>query len=356
MSSPDALAYEEAFVHAAHTVWVTRICQLCPCIIFCYDYLLTLDREVEFIWRRPMRSSNVLYIIVRFGGGALMFLTTSAFMSSHTSKEFCSFFLKAQGWPSFCVLWAVQLILQLRVYALYRRSRAVLIAMAVGFTAEVIVMSMFLGIGMAETTNTNEPIPNIRICSVTHAPSVLAYVWLPDIIFGTFLFVLAARVGLKRSKSGFNIFRMQRKDLVDALVYGNVHYFFCILVANAVNTGIWQGLGHDWFEAPEGFAAVIEIILGCRMVLDLKSAVSDSEGLHLLDSTPVRDAFGVREGPPTLYSAVSTYDLDVVQGQHRLTQDIELASPTSSGSGESSRALMGGGNKSCSSPLPAMVH
>lgn len=77
MSSPDALAYEEVFVHAAHTVWVTRICQLCPCIIFCYDYLLTLDREVEFIWRRPMRSSNVLYIIVRFGGGALMFLTTS---------------------------------------------------------------------------------------------------------------------------------------------------------------------------------------------------------------------------------------------------------------------------------------
>lgn len=356
MSSPDALAYEEAFVHAAHTVWVTRICQLCPCIIFCYDYLLTLDREVEFIWRRPMRSSNVLYIIVRFGGGALMFLTTSAFMSSHTSKEFCSLFLKAQGWPSFCILWAVQLILQLRVYALYRRSRAVLIAMAVGFTVEVIVMSMFLGIGMAETTNTNEPIPNIRICSVTHAPSVLAYVWLPDIIFGTFLFVLAARVGIQRSKSGFNIFRMQRKDLVDALVYGNVHYFFCILVANAVNTGIWQGLGHDWFEAPEGFAAVIEIILGCRMVLDLKSAVSDSEGLHLLDSTPVRDAFGVREGPPTLYSAVSTYDLDVVQGQHRLTQDIELASPTSSGSGESSRALMGGGNKSCNSPLPAMVH
>lgn len=91
------------------------------------------------------------------------------------------------------------------------------------------------------------------------------------------------------------------------------------------------------------------------MVLDLKSAVSDSEGLHL-DSTPLRDAFGVREGPPTLYSAVSTYDLDVMQGQHRLTRDIELASPTSSGSGESSRALMGEGNKSCSSPLPAMVH
>lgn len=44
-------------------------------------------------------------------------------------------------------------ILQLRVYALYRRSLTVLIAMAVGFTIEVIVMSIFLGIGMAENTS-----------------------------------------------------------------------------------------------------------------------------------------------------------------------------------------------------------
>ncbi|KAG2129834.1 uncharacterized protein EDB93DRAFT_1332202 [Suillus bovinus] len=337
---------EQVYANVAYTVWVTRICQLCPCIIFCYDYLLTLDREVEFIWRRPMRSSNILYIIVRFGGGALIFVTASAFLSEHTSKKvcFCSLFLNIQGWPSFCVLWAVQLILQLRVYALYRRSLAVLIAMAVGFTIEVITMSIVLGIGMAENTNTNTPLPGIGMCAVTHAPPILAYVWLPDIVFGTFLFVLACRIGFKRGRFGFNIFRMERKDLVDALVYGNVHYYFCILVANVVNTGIWQGLGYSWFEAPEGFAAVIEIILGCRMVLDLNSAVSDSEGLRLLDSFPLKDSFGVREGPTTLYSAVSTYDLEAVQGQHRLTQEIELASPTSPEFGE------------CSNPFPTIVH
>ncbi|KAG2043443.1 hypothetical protein BDR03DRAFT_941408 [Suillus americanus] len=357
MSSPEFLAHDaQAYAHAAYNVWVTRICQLCPCIIFCYDYLLTLDREVKFIWRRPMRSSNVLYIIVRFGGGALIFLSAAAFMSQHTSKNFCLYFLNIQGWPSFCVLWAVQLILQLRVYALYRRSQTVLIAMAIGFTAEVIVMSICLGIGMAKTTNTNEPLPNIRICAVMKAPPALAYVWLPDIVFGSFLFVLAARIGFKRGRFGFDIFRMERKDLVDALVYGNVHYFFCILAANAVNTGIWQGLGYNWFEAPEGFAAVIEVILGCRMVLDLNSAVSDSEGLHLLDSLPLRDSFGVREGPATLYSAVSTYDLDVMQGQHRFTQEIESLPPTSSGSGESSRVLIEEAYRPCSNPLPSIVH
>ncbi|KAG1816099.1 uncharacterized protein BJ212DRAFT_211482 [Suillus subaureus] len=325
------------------------------CVLVSFSVMITVRLR-----RRPMRLSNVLYIIVRFGGGALIFLSATAFMSQHTSKKVCYLFLNIQGWPSFCVLWAVQLILQLRVYALYRRSQKVLIAMAVGFTMEVIAMSICLGIGMAMTSNTNEPVQGLRICAVLTAPPALAYVWLPDIIFGTFLFVLAARIGFKRGRFGFNIFRMQRKDLVDALVYGNVHYFFCILAANAVNTGIWQGLGHNWFEAPEGFAAVIEIILGCRMVLDLNSAVSDSEGLHLLDSYPLRDSFGAREGPVTMYSAVSTYDLENMQGRHRLTQEVELASPTcpasGSGSGESSRVLIEEANESCSSPVPTIVY
>ena len=75
------------------------------------------------------------------------------------------------------------------------------------------------------------------------------------------------------------------------------------------------------------------------MVLDLRSAVSHSEGLHLSDSFPLMHSLGAREGPSTFYSAVSTHELDT--GQH--TQKIEVSSPsTTATSGESSRALIGG--------------
>jgi hypothetical protein len=70
-------------------------------------------------------------------------------------------------------------------------------------------------------------VPGLIICATTwQAPAVIRYLWLPGIIFGTFLFVLAARVGFKQGRLGFDIFRMERKDIVDALVHGNVHYFF----------------------------------------------------------------------------------------------------------------------------------
>ncbi|KAG2074639.1 hypothetical protein BDR04DRAFT_1115499 [Suillus decipiens] len=133
------------------------------------------------------------------------------------------------------------------------------------------------------TVSTNKPLPDIRICASRKHRLRLS------------------RIYLRRGRIDFNILRMERKYLVGALVYGNVHYFFCIL-ANAVNTGIWQGV-----EVSEVFAtnaAVIEISSDAGSVLNLKSAVSDSEGLHLLDLFPHR--ISVREGSATLYSAVST--------------------------------------------------
>ncbi|OAX42535.1 hypothetical protein K503DRAFT_797087 [Rhizopogon vinicolor AM-OR11-026] len=287
-----SVAYDsQLYTLAAYNVWVTRICQLCPCIIFFYDYLLTLDREVEYIWKRPVTSSNILYITVRYGGGLLVVLTTMAFTSEHTSQKVHSFYHFRDG-----------------------------------------PVSAFSGqfSSYCSSEYTNEPLPGIRICAVMRAPPALAYIWLPDIIFGAFLFVLAARVGFKRGRFGSNIFRMERKDLVDALLHGNLHYFFCILAVNVVNAGVWKWLGYTWFEAPEGFAAVIEIILGCRMVLDLRSTVSRPEGLHLSDSFRLKPSFGAREGPSTYYSVVSTCELDT---SHQLIGSIELTSPSATSGG-----------------------
>ncbi|KAG0704508.1 hypothetical protein DFH29DRAFT_997598 [Suillus ampliporus] len=267
---------KQHFARVAYHMWVNRICQLCPCIIFAYDYLLTLDREVEFIWKRPMSLPNILYIIVRYGGGALIILTTGTFMSENTSRKlYITGFVIASAIHSYLNTKTIPLA----VHTSYHFKGGPAFASFGQFSS------------YCSSEYTNEPLPGIRICAVVHVPPTVAYVWLPDIIFAAFLFLLAARVGLKRGRFDFNIFRMERKDLIDALVYGNVHYFFCIFVANAVNAGIWIALGFSWYEVPEGFAAVAEVILGCRMVLDLKSAASDSEGLHVLDSLPTQRVY-----------------------------------------------------------------
>ncbi|KAI6143881.1 hypothetical protein EDD17DRAFT_1658083 [Pisolithus thermaeus] len=49
-----------------------------------------------------------------------------------------------QGWPACFLVWLVQIILQLRLYALYNRSRKVLIFMGSAFLVEILAMTTIL--------------------------------------------------------------------------------------------------------------------------------------------------------------------------------------------------------------------
>ena len=44
--------------------------------LFCYDYLLTFDREVQYLWRRKFASSTVLYALMRYSTLAAFVLTS----------------------------------------------------------------------------------------------------------------------------------------------------------------------------------------------------------------------------------------------------------------------------------------
>ncbi|KAL4081343.1 hypothetical protein V8B97DRAFT_10380 [Scleroderma yunnanense] len=48
-------------------------------MVLLYEYFLTLDREIEFIWRQRWKPSSVLYIFVRYFG--TLYILTSAIMT-----------------------------------------------------------------------------------------------------------------------------------------------------------------------------------------------------------------------------------------------------------------------------------
>ncbi|KAJ4477748.1 hypothetical protein C8J55DRAFT_515419 [Lentinula edodes] len=46
--------------------YVDRYANLAGCTLLLYDYLLTLDDEIEFIWRKSWSIGKVLFIISRY--------------------------------------------------------------------------------------------------------------------------------------------------------------------------------------------------------------------------------------------------------------------------------------------------
>ena len=44
-------------------------------VIILYDYLLTFDREVLYIWRRRFTSANIIYVLLRYVALASLIVT-----------------------------------------------------------------------------------------------------------------------------------------------------------------------------------------------------------------------------------------------------------------------------------------
>ncbi|KAI6116581.1 hypothetical protein EV401DRAFT_47571 [Pisolithus croceorrhizus] len=121
-----------------------------------------------------------------------------------------------QGWPACFLVWLVQVILQLRLYALYNRSRKVLI---------------FMG---------SEPIPGVKICTNEDTSNSFYVFWLPILCFEFLLCSLAVRAGIHRSRDDIGFIPpSNRVFLLDVLVKGNVGYFLVIFFVGVVNAVMW---------------------------------------------------------------------------------------------------------------------
>ncbi|KAJ7106591.1 hypothetical protein C8R44DRAFT_805561 [Mycena epipterygia] len=114
-------------------------------IILCYDHLLTLDSEINYMWRRPKRLSFFLFILIRYVS-PLSNIGMSFLIFGDMELEM--FLIVVQ-----CTL--VDLVLGLRVYAMYNSNKLVLFCLfGTGFMTAVLASWSIMGI-------TGTPVPDV---------------------------------------------------------------------------------------------------------------------------------------------------------------------------------------------------
>ncbi|KIM61549.1 hypothetical protein SCLCIDRAFT_876821 [Scleroderma citrinum Foug A] len=104
-------------------------------VVLFYDFFLTLDQEIEHIWKHNWNLTSALYIFVRYFG-TFINLTGTVVMSVQSTTKVSQSFNEIQSWVEFIIVWAVQVILQMRLYALYHCSKRLLVFMVTFFVAE----------------------------------------------------------------------------------------------------------------------------------------------------------------------------------------------------------------------------
>ncbi|KAH0837944.1 hypothetical protein J3R83DRAFT_6179 [Lanmaoa asiatica] len=300
-----------------------------------YDHALALGREVELVWMKPPSLVTVLYVIERYlGDVVLMYVTASnvVFVSEAyaarcpglalflcfsvvTSQEgyvnmfeirsdldnilsrldvydFSSF---VHGEHSY-----TRATMQLRIYAMYRRSRRILVLLLTFFVCEIAAIAFIIWreIGPKSTLQAVDNVaPGENFCAFSGINPGFVYIFIPFLCFESFLFLLAARVfveGMKNNREVTDERGLRVNSFLDILARDSLCYFFVNLVASAIVTGLWQSVTELYANICVPFVMLLEVIVGTRLILDFRERCAHPDGDSVV--TPRCSSLHFREG------------------------------------------------------------
>ncbi|EIW55621.1 uncharacterized protein TRAVEDRAFT_50105 [Trametes versicolor FP-101664 SS1] len=150
-----------------------------------WDVLINLDREIEYIWSGRNGWVKWTFLLMRhvpylIQGAVLTLVATAGHIwENWECKAWIAFQLV--GIEALTII--VEVVLMVRVYAMYNRDRAVLALIILLFVAEVAAMWSILAISIPQITFTSQ-------CLVTTTPKLFPAYWTLSLAFETTLFAL----------------------------------------------------------------------------------------------------------------------------------------------------------------------
>lgn len=245
-----------------------------------YDHIINLDREIHLVWMQDKKQPACwLYIFTRFFALAYyIFDAIPITPAGGTGTKICAIYLMCDGIVTMLSTLIVQVILQLRIYALYERSRSVLIFLLVLCALEIVVMAVLVGVTMSHL----ERVPILSTangCAYQGLLKASSLIWIPGLIFEPILFLLVAYKAWGSNK------RYPTIPIVRQIARDSLFYFvavFAELLASAV----------VWLHAPQyinifnPWSAALPSLLGCRLMLNMREAVysQDKPNTYILES------------------------------------------------------------------------
>jgi len=221
---------------------------------------------------------SYLYFVNRYLGDLVIIFDTILYVNTFFTVEQCRAFLQISIWGPFVVVWSTQLIMQLRLYAMFAKSRKILCIIAPLLLAEIIgiIVVLVLFIRNMEYTNVPIPVPGLdyHMCGAVANERLLTALYVPLSCYELIMFALAIGALVKKYGAG-------RKDgigrgaslnaTVNMLLQSSIEYFFVYLVACAVALGMYLGLPSAYSEILNSFLTVASTIVGSRLVLNFRA-------------------------------------------------------------------------------------
>ncbi|KAG5729349.1 hypothetical protein E4T56_gene9901 [Termitomyces sp. T112] len=244
-----------------------------------HDYLITLEDEIRYIWSQKPGFSKYMFLWIRYYSLALLIFDVTQIhvfsIPGITSDTLCvamDSIIRIVGAIS---LWSIEIVMMLRVYALYNCSKRVAIFNTLLFFGSI---AGFLWVLIHNAQRRRAVIADSIHLPLPGCPSIHSGVewlqWVPATVFEGVLFCFALFKTLKTTTT--RLMKRTRVSLYSVLLRDNLFYFFGITVLLVFNNLMVVGVTKiPWFSYSPFHAAMG--ILTTRMLINLRKAVVQTQ-------------------------------------------------------------------------------
>lgn len=226
-----------------------------------WDILITFDDEVKFIWPKPWNLSKYLYLFTRYCALLVqistLFVGNNGWPSTYYSSHDCYIWEVYQALAAGVVIGSVDIILILRVIALYHENKIIRSALVVLYIFEIVGMGV--GLGLA--------IPGINyddICLVITVPWYLFIYGGAAVAFQVVLFSLTMWKFLEAIRSGWG-----DVPLLSLLMRDGTWAFFLLMATYIGQASLYALKTADLASVMYGWVLTIVSFSGYRILLNL---------------------------------------------------------------------------------------
>jgi hypothetical protein len=297
----------DLFLPIIRDIQHSRFSTLAASTIIVYDHLITFDQEIELVWNAPWSMGKILFFLNRYYPLCVVAFNQYTLFTTDLTDELCMIWLRWQGWSALGACMIAEIILQLRLYALYFLDKKVLFFMVVSFLATSACSAFIMGKVLSNFTVQSHLIPGLPFCIPIKIPSYLYAFWIPILAFESLLCGMALFRGFQAFRYRRSVFQAGR-HLVTLLLRDSIIYYLVVFVTYLVNLLLWSTGEAGLIEIPAGFTIAMSCVMGNRLILNvrcMKREMEDSiEGEKSIFHLPLTTNDAARNQTPSMVEFV----------------------------------------------------
>lgn len=270
MSVPDNQA--DLLLQLAGDAQLTAYVAVAALTLVGFDWLISLEREVEMVWKRPKSLAKCLYLWNRYFALAMTCFCTSVYLRPTPSDLSCFISQQVQGTGATIIVGTVDVILLLRIWILCQRSRWMLYTLLAMIIAEVTTM---LSITTCTVNSLTEyvHVGFIRGCySSNELPKYFAIFPVPSLVVSSSMFYVTLRTCHRRITASrpYNTQEIAVRFLRDGVLW-----FLAVVLVNPPQIALWAWGRPSLIQVlmMPSFAAYS--IVGARVLLNMMEIAAE---------------------------------------------------------------------------------